>query len=107
MSQDPMTIARTILAQIGSNSLACMGVARSCVIPSTIDKDENGHLGGVAFKFTNCPKVRNGTVRVTLAGNDTYNVQILNVRGREIFKASDIYADMLGGASGVIEGVTG
>lgn len=86
-----------------------MGMRQATVIPATLDNigENNGHLGGVQFKFTNCPKVRNGTVRVMLAADDTYIVQILNVRGREIYKASNVYCDMLGGPSGVIEGVTG
>ena len=82
----------------------CLGVPPKSifVIPAN-DK----HCGGVSFKFTNCPKVRSGTVNVTLDGNDTYTVSILNMRGREIYKASDIYNDMLSGPSGVIESVIG
>jgi len=113
MSQDANTIARTILAQIGSNSMMCMGVPRNSIwaIPSNATtegvKDEDRHEGGLRFKFTNCPKVRNGEILIVLKGNDTYTVQIFNVRGREIYKASDIYCDMLGGPNGVLEGVTG
>jgi len=104
-----MTIARTILAQIGSNTLMCLGVPPKSIIvvKETIETDPNGHLGGVSFKFTNCPKVRSGRVVVTLAGNDTYNVQIFNMRDREIYKGVDIYNDNLGGPHGVIERVTG
>jgi hypothetical protein len=104
MSLTPKEIAKQIIAQIGSNSLACMGVPPKSVfvIPAS-DK----HNGGLQFKFTNCPKVRTGTVRITVDGTDLYTVQILNVRGREIYKAEGIYNDMLGGPSGVIEGVTG
>lgn len=104
-----LALAKTILAQIGSNSLACMGAKAIFAIPPTKDAIgvTDGHEGGVQFKFTNCPKVRTGTVRVLLNGNDTYTVQILNVRGREIYNASNIYCDMLGGRNGVIEGVTG
>lgn len=99
-----LEVARTILSQIGTNSIMCLGVPRHSIraIPAT-DK----HDGGLEFKFTNCPKVRAGTVRVTLAFNDTYNVEILNIRGREIYSATDVYNDQLGGQHGVIEGVTG
>lgn len=106
-----MEVARTILAQIGTNTIMCLGVPRHTIraIPETLDAVDAPlrHLGGLEFKFTNCPKVRSGTVRVTLAGDDTYNVQILNMRGREIYSATGIYNDMLGGPHGVIEGVTG
>jgi hypothetical protein len=97
-------IARTILDQIGTNTIMCLGVPRNtiCVIPETTE-----HLGGVQFKFTNCPKVRTGTVRVLLMPNDTYNVEVLNIRGRKIAEFSNVYCEMLGGQSGVIEGVTG
>jgi hypothetical protein len=107
---ESQTIAKTILAQIGVNSIMCMGVPRNSIhiVNPTIDTDpDKGHLGGVSFKFTNCPKVRSGTVIVTLSAVDDYTVTILNVRGREIFKAEGVYCDMLGGASGVIESVTG
>ena len=102
MSLTPKEIAKQIIAQIGSNSLACMGAKSLFVIPAS-----DTHNGGLQFKFTNCPKVRTGTVRITVDGTDLYTVQILNVRGREIYKAEGIYCDMLGGPSGVIEGVTG
>jgi len=103
MTTTAMLTAKTILNQIGSNSLMCLGVPRNSIyaIPETSE-----HLGGVQFKFTNCPKVRNGTVRVILMPNDTYNVEILNVRGRKIAEFSDVYCDNLG-RDGVIEGVTG
>lgn len=105
--------AKTILAQIGSNSMMCMGVPRKSIwaIPETMNmvgiKDEDRHLGGLRFKFTNCPKVRSGEILITLSGNDTYTVRIHNIRGREIYKAEGIYCDMLGGRDGVLEGVTG
>ena len=109
MSNDYMTIAKTIQQQIGWNSFACMGVKASTVtaIRPTIDTDPMGHLGGLSFKFSNCPKVRSGTVNVTLDGTDTYTVRVFNVRGREIAKMEGVYCDMLGGRDGVIEGVTG
>ncbi len=97
-------IARTILNQIGMNSIMCLGVPHNTIRAiAASDKNE----GGLEFKFTNCPKVRSGTVRVTLDFNDTYTVSVLNMRGREIFNASNVYADQLGGQGGVIEGVTG
>lgn len=99
-----MKVAHTILSQIGANSIMCLGVPLNTIhaIPAT-DK----HDGGLEFKFTNCPKVRTGKVRVTLAFNDTYNVEILNIRGRAIYSESNIYSDQLGGPKGVIERVTG
>jgi hypothetical protein len=103
------TIARTILEQIGRNTIMCLGVPNHSikVVKETIETDPNGHLGGLEFKFTNCPKVRNGRVVVTLSPLDTYNVQIFNIRGREIYKGVDIYCESLGGPDGVIERVTG
>ena len=105
---DAYKIAQTIIAQIGGNSLACLGVPRNSirVVPPTIDADENGHLGGVQFKFTNCPKVRSGTVVITLDGVDTYNVTIKNVLGRVLKDMKGVYCDMIG-RDGVIEEVTG
>ena len=102
--RNPVVIAKTILAQIGSNTLACIGVPpRSIVAIPASDQ----HLGGVTFKFSNCPKVRNGSVKVTLSGNDTYNVSIFNCRGRALKEMSDIYCDQLAGPHGIIEQVTG
>lgn len=94
-------IATTILAQIGHRNIICFGVPMNSLVflPETEQR-----LGGVGFKFTNCPKVRHGTVKVELMPNDTYKVTIYNVRGREIYTADDIYCD---GLFDVLNGVIG
>jgi hypothetical protein len=108
-STETLVIAATILEQIGAETLMCIGCPRNSrtVVPATIDHDENGHLGGVMFKFTNCPKVRSGHVTITLNGNDTYHVQIFNMRNRCVYDQKGIYCDALGGRNGVIERVVG
>jgi len=103
-------IAQTILAQITTNTIMCLGVPRQSirVLPETIVQDEkNGHLGGVSFRFTNCPKVNSGTVEVTLRVSDTYHVVIKNRNGTVKLDQFDVYAEDLGGPDGVIEQVTG
>lgn len=104
-------IANTILDQIGrrlGGTLSAIGAHQFTVIPETIDKDENGHLGGVCFKINPNPKMKqHGTVFVTLAANDTYNVKIMTCKGKVMLDTKGVYCDMLGGQSGVIEQVTG
>ncbi len=102
-------IPGTILEQIGAQTLICIGVPRNSVyaIPATIDTDENGHLGGVQFRFSNCPIIRQGFVRITLSGDDTYRVVITNQLGNVKLDVSGIYCDQLAGQDGIIERTVG
>jgi hypothetical protein len=101
-------IATAIRDQIGVNTLMCIGAHEITVIPESIDKDPNGHLGGLFFKINPNPKMKlHGIVTVTLAANDTYNVKIVDCKGKLRYEGTDIYCDQLGGPDGVIERVTG
>jgi hypothetical protein len=100
--------AACIKSQIGANTLMCIGAHALFVVPETISKDENGHLGGLCFKINPNPKMKlHGTVFVTLQGNDTYHVKIMTCRGKVMLDLKDVYCDQLGGRGGVIEQVTG
>jgi hypothetical protein len=97
------TIAETIRQQIGINTLMCIGAHAFQALPET-DKT----LGGLQFKLGRNPKMKiGGYVTVTLGYSDTYTVRIVSSRGKVMLEASDVYCDMLGGQSGIIEGVTG
>lgn len=107
MTTNAKAIANTIRDQIGANTLMCLGAHALFVVPETISKDENGHLGGLCFKINPNPKMKqHGTVFVTLAGNDTYNVKIMTCKGKVMLDIKDVYCDQLG-RDGVIEQVTG
>ena len=111
MTTNAKALANTILDQIGRHmggTLTAIGAHQFTVVPETIDKDENGHLGGLCFKINPNPKMKqHGTVFVTLNGNDTYSVKIMTCKGKVMLDTNDIYCDMLGGQQGVIERVTG
>ena len=99
----PVTIAKTILHQIGVNTLMCIGSHDRTVVNPSGD-----FLGGVTFRITPNPKMKqHGRVTVLLNGTDTYHVKIETCRGKVLLDKNDIYADNLGGPSGVIEGITG
>lgn len=112
MNTDTKQLANTILDQIGrrlGGTLTVIGAHQFTIIPDTIDTDaDNGHLGGVSFKINPNPKMKqHGAIFVTLACDDTYNVKIVTCKGKVMLDVKDIYCDMLGGKSGVIEQVTG
>lgn len=92
-STDTKEIAKTILAQIGHRNIMCFGVPPRSItaLPET---EENA--GGLSFRFTNCPKIRSGTVRVDLKWNDTYTVRIFSANGmKETHTESDIHCEEL------------
>lgn len=98
-----VTVARTILNQIGSSTLMCIGFHKPIIVPACSEHD-----GGVTFKINPNPKLKmHGKVTITLAFNDTYNVKIETCKGKVVYDEKGIYNDMLAGPSGVIERVTG
>ena len=102
MSNDTaiFSVAKTIIDQIGTNTLMCIAAKNFLTV--------NEKLGGVQFKVGRNPLLRGGgTVKVVLDYSDTYDVTIKNNRGKVLYKASNIYCDMLAGPDGVIEAVTG
>lgn len=103
-------IAATILQQIGGITLMRLGINRktiSTIPPAECSAFDSGHCGGVQFKFTGCPKVRNGKVQIMLYADDTYRVVIMNQIGRILYDQKGIYCDGLSGPEGVIEKITG
>lgn len=48
---------------------------------------------GLIFKVNG--RLHKGYVLISLSYNDTYKVDLINVRGRVIYSISDIYVDML------------
>lgn len=70
-----MTIARTIIAQLGGNRFVAMTGAK-------------GFLAGDDHLFMTLPasmtKGRAGRMRITLAGDDTYTMELLRMRNLEL-----------------------
>jgi hypothetical protein len=103
MSNDTLTIAKTIKQQIGTNTLMCIAANSFFALPES-DKS----LGGLTFRVGRNPKMKQGgIVTVNLDFNDTYTVKIVSARGKTLLDQSGVYCDQLGGQGGVIEGVTG
>ena len=92
-----MTIAQTILAQLGGNKFIVMTGAKNLV-------GATGHI--LSFKIgRNAAKVSH--VRISLEANDTYTMKFFNVRKttvKEISVREMVYADQL---CSVFESVTG
>lgn len=83
-----MTVANTILAQLGGNRFRMMTGA----------KDFVGGAAMLMFKIGTGAKNKINKVRVTLDAFDTYTVEFFNIRGvnvKTIAKHEGIYADML------------
>lgn len=85
-------IAMTILSQIGVQNCMCLGMPSKWVLPESSEI-----RGGLGFKFTNCFKIRNGTVLVKLMADDTYTVVISNQLGNEKATQSNLYCEDLAG----------
>jgi hypothetical protein len=93
IANDPATqrqIAETIVSQIGRNNMMCLGATNRTFMSET----ENV-LGGLSFKFTNCFKIKSGTVLVFLMPSDTYTVKIYNRLGNIQWDIDDVYCDGL------------
>jgi hypothetical protein len=102
MSQS-VEIANIIRAQIGTNTLMCIGAHSMAAMPETSEA-----LGGLRLKFSPCPKIRGGGyVTVELNPSDTYTVKVYNNRMRLVNEREGVYCDMLSGPTGAIEQVTG
>lgn len=86
-----MTIANTILAQLGGNHFLAMTGAKNLITGSNFLQFD------VPASMT---KERANKIRVTLASNDTYTLAAYKFSARklhllEVGKASDIYAETL------------
>jgi hypothetical protein len=92
MSLSTVDIANTIRDQIGIRNIMCFGVPPRTMM--ALPPNEFRH-GGLYFRFTNCPKIRHGSVMVELMGDDTYTVTIKNQRDTVKYKGDGIYCDML------------
>lgn len=83
-----MSVAKTILNQLGGNKFLVMTGAKHLF-----------DLGnGLQFKLPNFAGVRINAVRITLDPSDTYSVEFGRVRGSTYSKLSEhneIYADSL------------
>jgi uncharacterized membrane protein (Fun14 family) len=82
-----MSVAQTILAQLGGNQFIVMTGAKNFV----------GGERDLSFKIgKNCKKVSH--VKITLNGMDLYNVQYLNIRGVKVTVVAeefDLYNNQL------------
>lgn len=92
MSLDTLTIANTIRDQIGIMNIMAFGVPRKSMMALPANDER---LGGLFFKFTNCPNIRNGSVMVELMPSDTYRVTVKNQLGNVKYQGDDIYCDVL------------
>lgn len=92
MSLDTITIANTIRDQIGVANIMAFGVPRKSLMAMPANEER---LGGLYFRFTNCPKIRHGSVTVELMPSDTYRVTIKNQLGNIKYQGDDIYCDVL------------
>lgn len=90
--QEYAYIATTILSQIGVRNVMCLGIPQNSKAYLTENEQRRG---GVRFKFTNCFKIRNGTVEIDLNWIDTYTVRIYNQLGNLKSEVSGIYNDQL------------
>lgn len=92
-----MTVAQTILEQIGGRRFLVMTGA----------KDLLGFENGLQFKLPKFPGISINSVRITLDPSDTYTIEFGKV-GRADYRVietvSDVYCDML---ADVFESVTG
>jgi hypothetical protein len=91
-TNESISIANTILEQIGRWNIAAFGVPPKSIMALS---ENEFRLGGVMFKFTNCPKIRSGTVIVELMPSDTYTVSILSPLKIVLAKREQIYCDQL------------
>ena len=82
-----MTVAKTILAQLGGNQFAFMVGAKNFV----------GSANALTFQFMRTTSSGNRCT-ITLAGDDTYTVRFWTLRGTKATTKSEhvgIYCDML------------
>ena len=85
-----MTVANTILQQLGGNQFRAMTGAR----------DLTGTDNSLTVKLGKMSGVKTSHIRVTLDPSDTYTVEFLAVRGTSIKTLSthsDVYAENLRG----------
>ena len=84
-----MTVAKTILSQLGGKRFIAMTGAKNFV----------GGNNMLAFKISsNITKNRISHVRITLTPADTYTVEYLSIRGhvtKTVHTDEDVYFDML------------
>ena len=84
-----MTIAQTILQQLGGNKFIVMTGAKTLV----------AHENGLSFRLpTNFAKKKINYVKITLDANDLYTVEFIYIRGinmTAIVVHDDVYAEML------------
>lgn len=84
-----MTIAQTILNQLGGNKFLVMTGAKTLV----------SHEHGLSFRLpANFAKNKINCVKITLDSNDLYTVEFIYIRGINMTAVAvhdDIYADML------------
>ena len=83
-------IANTIQRQIGIRNLMCQGAHGFMALPETKENE-----GGLFYRFSNCFKIKSGSVCVALKWDDTYTVNIKDSKGKEHFNLSDVYCDDL------------
>lgn len=91
-AHETIQIANTILEQIGHWNIAAFGVPRSSIMALS---ESEFRLGGVMFKFTNCPKIRAGFVIIELMPSDSYTISILSPLKIVISKQDNVYCDEL------------
>lgn len=92
-----MTVAATILAQLGSNKFIAMTGAKNFV------RGENYLMFSIGKNKSKANKVK-----ITLQANDTYTVEFFRMRGIDcnlISKHSDIYAETLAKFVGSVFGM--
>lgn len=85
-----LEIANTIQRQIGIQNLMCQGAHGFLALPETKEAE-----GGLFYRFSNCFKIRSGSVCVALKWDDTYTVTIKDSKGKEHVNMSDVYCEDL------------
>lgn len=83
---DKMAVAKTILQQLGGNKFIAMTGARNFL----------GSENSLSFRFPGHGKAN--YCRITLTPMDTYKVEFIRIRGRDITTVSehnDVYCDAL------------
>lgn len=80
-----MTIARTILSQLGGNKFLVMTGAKSLTV----------HENGLSMRI---PSKTANYLKITLEPNDTYTMEFKKIWGmkvKDVNKHTDVYCDML------------
>lgn len=91
-----MSIATTILEQLGGNRFTVMTGAKNFCGHG--EAREFHKLGGLSFKIGSGAKDGITHVRIFLMANDTYTVEFLRIRGtscKTVAESFNVYADTL------------